>query len=200
MVTYGRRTRALAQQSLAQQYSAALDHFGQLVRRVEVQQWRLPTPCPLWTVRGLVNHVTVEQLWVTPLLAGTPATAVGGRFEGDLLGDDPVLAWKQAAAEAEEAVHADGALERTVRLWQGPALAAHLCSQLAMDIVVHSWDLARAIGAEEQIPSGLVAFALHEVSEYPDRLAESGLFDSPRAVPPGSDAQTLLLALTGREA
>ncbi|MBF9072016.1 TIGR03086 family protein [Streptacidiphilus sp. NEAU-YB345] len=198
--SYAQQSRTKeAEQTLAQQYGAALDQFGRLVRLVEPQQWGLPTPCRQWTVRDLVNHVTVEQRWVPPLLAGTPATAVGDRLEGDLLGSDPVLAWKQAAAEAEEAVHADGALERTVRLWEGPALAAHLCSQLAMDTVVHSWDLARAIGADERLPGGLVAFALREVSAYPDRLAGSGLFDSPRAVLPGSDAQTRLLALTGRD-
>ena len=32
------------------------------------QQWHDPTPCTDWDVRTLVNHVTVEQLWVPPLV------------------------------------------------------------------------------------------------------------------------------------
>ena len=185
--------------ALPRHYSAALNHFGLLVRQVEPQQWALPTPCRQWTVRDLVNHVTAQQRWVPPLLAGVSAAEVGDRLEGDVLGQDPALAWKRAAAEAEEAVHAEQALAITVALWDGPALAAHLCAQLAMDTVVHAWDLARAIDADAGLPRGLVAFALRELSGYADRLSASGLFDPPRPVPRGADPQTRLLALTGRD-
>jgi uncharacterized protein (TIGR03086 family) len=194
MVTY-RQDDARA---LPQHYGAALDHFGRLVRQVEPEQWSLPTPCRAWSVRDLVNHVTVQQLWVPPLLAGASAVSLADLLTGDRLGEDPALAWKRAAAEAEEAVHGKGALDGTVTLSQGPALAAHLCSQLAMDTVVHAWDLARATGADERLPDILVSFALREVSGYAHRLSASGLFHAPQPVAPDADSQTRLLALTGR--
>jgi uncharacterized protein (TIGR03086 family) len=181
-------------------YDAALELFGRQVRRIRSRQWRLPTPCTLWTVRELVNHVTVEELWVPVLLSGTPVGAMGRLLEGDQLGDDPVLAWKRAAAEAEAAVHEEGALHGTVALWDGPAPAAYLCSQLAMDAIVHSWDLARAVGSDEHLPPPLVAFAEREVTGYAERLAWTGLFAPPVPVAPDADAQTQLLALTGRRA
>ncbi|SEM03807.1 TIGR03086 family metal-binding protein [Streptacidiphilus jiangxiensis] len=195
MVTY-RRDDAHA---LPQNYTAALDLFGRLVRQVDPGQWGLPTPCRRWTVRDLVHHVTVQHLWVPPLLAGVPAAVVDDRVDGDRHAEDPVLAWKRASAEAEEAVHTKGALDRPVTLWTGPAPATHLCSQLAMDTVVHAWDLARAIGADTRLPDPLVSFALRELSGYADRLAASGLFDRPRPVPAHADSQTRLLALTGRD-
>ncbi|WP_037607049.1 TIGR03086 family metal-binding protein [Streptacidiphilus rugosus] len=195
MVTY----RQDDTQTLPQHYGAALDHFGRLVRQVEPEQWGLPTPCRAWSVRDLVNHATVQQLWVPPLLAGANAVSLADLLTGDQLGDDPALAWKRAAAEAEEAVHGKRALDGTVTLWHGPALAAHLCSQLAMDTVVHAWDLARAIGADDRLPHLLVAFALREVSGYADRLSASGLFDAPVRLAPDADSQTRLLALTGRD-
>ncbi|MEY9878411.1 uncharacterized protein (TIGR03086 family) [Streptacidiphilus sp. MAP12-33] len=184
--------------SLSCAYDAALDHFGRLVRGVEPDRWGEPTPCRLWTVRDLVNHVTVEHLWLPVLLAGTPATGVGDSLDGDHLGTDPVLAFKRAAAGAQDAVHELHALDGTVRLWSGPAPARHLVSQLTMDTVVHSWDLARATGADERLPAPLIAFALQELFGYADRLAGSGLFDPPLPVPEGADPQTRLLALTGR--
>ena len=186
--------------TLPQHYGAALDHFGHLLRQVEPHQWGHRTPCRHWSVRALANHVIVQQLWVPPLLAGTPAVALADREGTDVLGAAPVLAWKRAATLAEEAVHTGGALDRTVVLSAGPASAAHLCSQIAMDTVVHAWDLARALGAEERLPDPLVEFALRELSGYADRLAATGLFDPPLSVPQGADPQTRLLALTGRSA
>jgi uncharacterized protein (TIGR03086 family) len=185
---------------LPRHYSAALEHFGRLVHLVGADQWRLPTPCRLWTVRDLVDHVVQQQLWLPPLLAGTPAAEVSDRLDGDLLGGDPPRAWDEAAAAAEDAVRAGRALDHTVRLWEGPVRAGHLCSQLVMDTVVHSWDLAHAIGGDEHLPDPMVAFALRELSGYADRLPNTGLFDRPLPVPPNGGSQTRLLALTGRRA
>jgi uncharacterized protein (TIGR03086 family) len=195
MVTHGNVVTALPRV-----HSAALDHFGRLLRDVEPEQWALPTPCRQWTVRDLVNHVTVQEQWLALLLSGASVADVGDRLDGDQLGDDPVLAFKRASAEADETVRASGALEGTVELWQGPAPAHHLASQLAMDLVVHSWDLARGTGADDHLPAPLVAFALRELSAYADRLAGTGLFDPALTVPGGADSQTRLLALTGRQA
>ncbi|WP_063774162.1 TIGR03086 family metal-binding protein [Streptacidiphilus rugosus] len=186
--------------ALPRAHSAALDHFDWLVRDVEPEQWRSATPCREWNVRQLVNHVTVQQRWLSLLLSGVSAGSVGDRLDGDLLGDDPALAFKHAAVEAESAVHDEAALDGTVRLWSGPAPARDLVSQLTMDLVVHCWDLARATGADERLPESLVAFALRELSGYADRLAPSGLFDPPAPVPNDADSQTLLLAMTGRRA
>ena len=32
--------------------------------------WSAQTPCTEWTVRALVNHLTYEDKWTTPMLAG----------------------------------------------------------------------------------------------------------------------------------
>jgi uncharacterized protein (TIGR03086 family) len=193
-------THRQSSSALPRVHSAALDHFGLLVREVEPEQWGLPTPCRLWTVRDLVDHLTEQQRWLALLLAGLSAAEAGDRLDRNRADDDPALAFKRAAAEAEDAVRASRALEGTVRLWSGPAPARHLVSQLTMDLVVHSWDLARAVGADERLPALLVAFALRELSGYADRLAGSGLFDPPLAAPDHADSQTRLLALTGRRA
>ena len=62
-----------------------------VVRRgVGEDQWGAPTPCADWDVRELVNHVAGEDLWTAPLLEGSTIEEVGDRFDGDLLGDDPI--------------------------------------------------------------------------------------------------------------
>jgi uncharacterized protein (TIGR03083 family) len=63
--------------------------FDRRVAEVGADQWALDTPCTEWNVRTLVNHVTVEDLWVPPLLRGATIEEIGDRFDGDQLGDDP---------------------------------------------------------------------------------------------------------------
>ena len=69
---------------------------------------------------------------------------------------------------------------------------------MTADAVVHTWDLSRAIGADERLPESLVAAALREVEPYAGALEGSGLFAAPVQPPAGADAQTRLLCLLGR--
>src|SRR5690242_15151201 len=91
-------------------HARALDEFDRRVRLITRTQWSDPTPCADWTVRDLVNHVTVEQLWAPDVMAGKTIAEVGDRYAGDQLGDDPVAVWERAAAGARTAFGAKDAL------------------------------------------------------------------------------------------
>ncbi|MGW7460245.1 TIGR03086 family metal-binding protein [Streptomyces sp. NPDC054797] len=186
-------------EALLERHAEALRLFGEYVRAVKDDQWDAATPCAEWNVRDLVQHVTGEQLWIPPLVTeGRTVEEVGDAFSGDVLGDDPAAAWDAAAAAAHAAFAEPGALERTVRLSYGPALGRAYCSELTADCVVHAWDLARGIGADDRLPDGLVEFSIKEVMPYADSLAAGGAYAEPLEVPAGADAQTRLLALLGR--
>lgn len=178
-------------------YAEALDAFGERVRLTTPDQWDSPTPCGDWSVRDLVNHLTGEQLWVPELLMGATIGEVGGRFDGDVLGDDPLAAWTEAAEAAREAWAVPGATELTVHLSFADTSGQYYLDQLTTDLVIHSWDLAEGIGRLTRLPDGLVEFALGEFAGYGD-LSGSGLFDPPLPVPGDAGPQTRLLALTGR--
>ncbi len=96
-------------------YQRSVEEFGQRVMAIGGSDWARPTPCADWSVRDLVRHLVYEELWTPPLLAGATVADVGDRFEGDILGDDPQVAWKEAAAQALAAA-TPGVLERTVHL------------------------------------------------------------------------------------
>lgn len=113
-------------------------------------------------MRDLVNHLTGEQLWVPELLMGATISEVGGRFDGDVLGDDPVAAWTAAADAAREAFAVPGATELVVHLSFGDVPGQYYLDQLTTDAVVHSWDLAEGIGRGTRLPEELVDFALAE--------------------------------------
>lgn len=178
--------------------------FGDLVHRVQASQWHLPTPCTGWDVRALVNHVTAENLWTAPLMAGRTLADVGDAYDGDVLGDDPVAEWDAAAAQARQAVDEPGALDRTVHVSFGDIPATEYVAQLFADHLIHAWDLAQAIApAQAVVPDArldddLVAACAAWFDGVEEMYRSGGAIAERAHVPLGADAQTVLLARFGR--
>jgi len=185
---------------LADLHARACEEFGDRVRAVRADQWGSPTPCTDWDVRTLVNHVVGEDRWTPSLLAGQTIAEVGDRFDSDLLGADPAGAYQQAAAEAVAAVKAPGALTRTVHLSFGDAPGSEYVWQLFTDHLIHAWDLARAIGADERLDPELVTACAEWFAGQEEAYRASGSIGPRVSVPAGADAQTVLLAAFGRAA
>jgi uncharacterized protein (TIGR03086 family) len=179
-------------------FGRAVDEFARRVVAIEHGQWTAPTPDTEWDVRALVNHIVVEDLWAPPLLEGRTLAQVGDRFDGDQLGDDPVATWRRASAGAVAAVGEDGALDRVVHVSFGDIPGWDYVSQLTCDHVIHAWDLARAIGANERLDPDLVDFAYEYLSPQVDGWRSAGVFGPGVEVPTGADRQSQLLALSGR--
>jgi uncharacterized protein (TIGR03086 family) len=172
--------------------------FGEKVHAVADDQWGHATPCSEWDVRALVNHVVNEARWVRPLLDGMTIAEVGDRLDGDLLGGDPKAAFDEAAAEATAAVVEPGAVERTVHISSGDVPAGEYLGELFGDFVIHGWDLARAIGADDTIDPGFAAMLYERLKPMEDEMKRWGSYGPTVAVPEDADTQTKLLAVVGR--
>jgi uncharacterized protein (TIGR03086 family) len=120
-------------------------------------RWGGPTPCADWDVRTLLNHLVYEDLWTAPLMEGATVDEVGDRFEGDLLGDDPLGAARAAADVAVTAAASGIVAGRTVHLSFGDVPAEEYAYQLAADHIIHGWDLAAATGGDTSMDADLVA-------------------------------------------
>lgn len=179
-------------------FARAVDQFGPQLAAVG-DRWQEPTPDTEWDVRALANHVIAEDLWAPPLLQGLTIAQVGDRFDGDQLGDDPAAAWSAAAAASIAAVSGDGALDRTVHVSFGDISGREYVSQLTCDHLIHGWDLARALGADESLDAELVDFAYEFLSPQIDGWRRAGVFGPAVELPAGASPQNRLLALTGRQ-
>ena len=181
-------------------FQRAAEGFGRHVHSTGEEQWHDPTPDTEWDVRMLVNHVTVEQLWVPPLVQGSSVVDVGGRFDGDQLGSDPVAVWDAAVGGSLAAFGASGTLDGTVQLTSGEKAIVEYCWEMTTDALIHSWDLARGIGADETLDGELVELVYERTLPVAEHLYETGLFAPPVPVPADSPLQTKLLAIFGRRA
>jgi uncharacterized protein (TIGR03086 family) len=188
----------------------AMDVFDTQVRAVPPGVWEAPTPCRDWDVRALVNHLTVEHLWVPPLLAGLTREDIGNRFDGDQLGVDPVARWTATARRSRDAWNRPGIWSTTPVLSFGPTPADEYAFQLTADLLLHSWDLARAIDAAGRLPGDttsartvgnnreLVRWVHRALSSQIDAWRVVGIFADPVSVPADADEWTRLIALSGR--
>jgi uncharacterized protein (TIGR03086 family) len=181
-------------------FRRAVAEFDARVRQIGDHQWQAATPDEGWTVRDLVNHLVSEDLWAPPLLAGSTIAEIGDRFEGDVLGAEPKAAWAAASAGAVRAVEKDGAMDRIVHLSFGDFPGSEYTLQLFADHLIHAWDLARTIGADERLDAGLVASCANWFEAVEDAYRSAGAIAARPPVPGDANAQTLLLAHFGRRA
>ena len=180
-------------------FRRAVDQYGGFVAQIGDDQWSSSTPCTEWDVRTLVNHLVNENLWMPPLLAGKTIEEVGDRFDGDVLGDDPKQAWKQAAEEAVSAADEEGVLTRTVHLSFGDFPGEGYIQQVLIDHVIHAWDLARGIGANDELDPETVKYAYEFLEPQAEAWRAGGALGDKVEVDESADLQTKLLALAGRK-
>ncbi len=132
---------------------AALDRAiagtDRLIAGIDTHQWSAPTPCTEWDVRALVTHVTTSMLNFAALVRGEPQP--DGTADDQV--DDPVAAYRSAAAAMRAAFGAPGALDRIYPSPIGPAPGSVLVHLRITELLVHGWDLARATGQPADLPA-----------------------------------------------
>ena len=178
-------------------FRRATDGFMERARKIGADQWAASTPCREWDVRALVNHVGGEWLWVGELMSGKTIADVGSTLDGDVLGDDPVSTVGKGQASAVAAFEAPDAAERTVQLSFGDTPAMEYAQQMAADTVIHTWDLAAAIGSDATLDPDLVDYTYEYMLQVAELWRSGGAF-GPACTAQDDSTQAKLLALTGR--
>ena len=174
--------------------TTALPITGELVSRIEPEHWSLPTPCSEWTVRGVVNHLVVGHLRFTSALDGGPPPS-----DADLLGADPVGAYRSSADAMVAAFRVDGALDRPVTIPAGTLPGLVACELRVVEALVHGWDVARATGLPLSFPDDLVGaslgFSRSQLSRLPSGRTR---FAPPQEISDDAPPLDRLAALLGR--
>jgi uncharacterized protein (TIGR03086 family) len=185
---------------LPEVHARSLDVARSFVARVAGDQWGTTSLCADWTVRELVNHIVTGNWWAMELAGGKTIAEVGNRYDGDVLGDDPLGAYTSSAAAAAAVFRAPGAMDAPCAVSYGPVPGSVYCGHRIIDILIHGWDVARSTGQPSELPPDLVDACWAVVEPQLDLFAASGVFGETLDVPDGADRQTQLLAVLGRRA
>ncbi|WP_179131524.1 TIGR03086 family metal-binding protein [Candidatus Entotheonella palauensis] len=179
---------------ILERWKGLTEAFGQRLDAVSDDQWDSATPCADFTVRQLVEHAIDVQRVAPKGLGATGAIDTPH-------GDNPKATWQAVRAAALDACSAEGALEKEMdtpigKMPVGQFFGGPACG----DILIHTWDLARAIGADEKLPEEACQAALAFLQAAPaEFLRQPGRFDNAIEPPEGADIQTQMLCFTGRQ-
>ncbi|QIS09709.1 TIGR03086 family metal-binding protein [Nocardia arthritidis] len=185
---------------------AAATGFGDRLRMVPPTHWDHPTPCTEWNVSQLVDHMIQGNDIYVAMLRGASAAEFMARLGQEVGHDDPVTAYEVAVEQCRAAFRVEGALDRIVDYPFGPVPGRQLLGLYVVDAVVHTWDLARAVGLDEHLDPKTVRWILdnfewiyHEVSESP--LTDGHRYYGPHThtAVPATSQQVRLLHMMGRE-
>jgi uncharacterized protein (TIGR03086 family) len=177
---------------VVERYEGLAAQFGERVEAVPDDKWSAAAPCEGWTARDVVTHVIEGQQSIVAGLTGAAPTGVA---------DDADLkaAWRASNAAISDAIAQPGALEKPVKAPMGEMPAELVLGRiLSMEVLVHAWDLARAVGGDEHLDQDAVAHAFEGVRPIGAMLRSSGVFGPEVEAPEGADLQTQFLCFLGR--
>ena len=182
--------------------SQSIREFETRLRQVGDDQWDLPTPCTEWTVRHVANHMLLGTRMSVQLLAGMSQQDVIAQLGDDLMADsqDPVADFVALAGQMHDGFAAPDGFEGTVDHPMGEIPRTMFVGFRLMDNSVHAWDLARGIGADDELDADLVSRLWDDIQPMAAGLGELGIFGESASGNVGEDAplQTPYLDLLGR--
>ncbi|MGB8389783.1 maleylpyruvate isomerase family mycothiol-dependent enzyme [Mycobacterium sp.] len=174
---------------------AVCRRFGEAVRSAN-GKWERRSPCDAWDARAVLEHV----IGFHDVLLLRPLGLKPNRPQ------NPLARWKLTYDSLTEAFNPRRALFEKVigvpKVGKDPATrldARKLVPSLTRDVLVHTWDLARAVGADDRLDPGWCELCYANLPADLRALSASGMFNPPVAVNDGVDMQARLLARLGRD-
>ena len=167
-------------------WQSAAGSFDATLAKVGDDQWDAPTGCGDWTVRELVDHAL---FWQCNLAATVGAEA------------SPDDGWDSIKATISGALEDPTVLDGTLEGGHMAGMPKHLAMGLATaDVLLHGWDLARAIGADETLPAAAVEGVHMGLARAPEEMIRNPqVFGPVIEVPADASAQDKLLGFSGRQ-
>ncbi|MEQ4207350.1 TIGR03086 family metal-binding protein [Actinopolymorpha sp. B17G11] len=159
------------------------------------KHWDAPAPVAGWTARDVVRHL-VE--WFPSFLAAGAGVELPN---GPSVDDDPVAAWQgqcravQALLDDPETPQRSFANRHIGELPLDQAIDRFYTS----DVFMHTWDLARATGQDDQLDPEFCAVLLAGMEPIEELMRSSGQYGPRVPTPDDADAQTRMLGFIGRD-
>ena len=178
----------------AERFRRVGGRFSDRVNEVSSEKWSNPAPCAGWIASDVVGHLVA---WVPAVLG-----QAGIVFETEpAAAQNPAGAWANLSGTLQAAL--DDAETAQRRFEAGPAgemSVEQAIDRLVLgDVLVHTWDLARATGLDERLDEGMVSAMLEGLQPMEELLRNSGHYGPRVPVAPEADPQTQLIAFTGRQ-
>ena len=171
-------------QGIGDVWGLAADKWDEVIAQVGDGDWEKSTTCDGWTVRELVEHAMFWQ--------GRGAGVFGAELAE---GSDWSAVRPALAAALADPANLDGVAEQL-----GGTPKPAVAGLITTDLLVHSWDLARSIGADATLPEDACESTLMGLQRLPEEMLRSDRMFGPAVeVAADASAQDRLIGFVGRE-
>jgi len=170
-------------------------HLAKVIADVDKGQLERPTPCAQWDVQATLDHL-IGATWMFTLVNQDQAV---GEDAGGIGRDDPVVALTNAADANIASWRAPGAFDGD-RTFPFGTFAADAAAMMNLsEVVVHTWDVATALGADATIDPTVaeMVYAFYRPMAL-DPYRAHGAFGAEITVDTDAPPAARLLALLGR--
>ena len=174
----------------------AIDAGAAMVSRVTPADLDRPTPCDQWDVRALVEHM----VWMCDVFAAGLEGATPSPSPVPLGADDPSDRYRASSAAAMAGWRTTEWADMMLALPFSTLPAAIGVRVFIGDQLIHTWDLATAVGRPFTIDEDLAATQLALMQQFydPANRGPAAAFDLAADCPPSAAMSDRLIALSGR--
>lgn len=174
-------------------YIGLADAFAARVEAAPDDKLDAQSPCEDWKARDVIAHVVGT-------MRGVAAGLTGGEPEPLAADADIKEAFRSSYAALKDALGRADLSTPIPGGPMGPMPAEMLVGRiLASDVLVHTWDLARAVGGDEQLDQDAVGHAYEGLKPMDAMIRRPGVFGPRIDAPEGADLQTEFLSFLGRK-
>jgi uncharacterized protein (TIGR03086 family) len=176
----------------SERYRKVAAGFTQRAEGVPDNGWDKPSPCEGWVARDVVRHVVeVASGFVGRVGVELP--------QGPSVDEDPVAAWAVLSDGMQSTLDDPAIATLEFDSPMGKTTLERFIGMFGVgDVLVHTWDLARATGQDDRLDPDEV-HRLYETMKPNDAMMRQGTAFGPKVeVPDEADEQTKLIAFTGR--
>lgn len=154
--------------------------------------WEQPSPCEGWVARDVVRHLAE---WMPGFCTGA-----GLPFdEPPSVDDDPVACWASLRDQFQALLDDPERAEAEIQSPMGAMTLGTAARRFVIgDVLVHTWDLARATGQDETLDAEAAQRMYDGLKPMAPMLSQSGMFGPAVDCPADAPIQQRLLSLTGR--
>ncbi|MGW6423762.1 TIGR03086 family metal-binding protein [Nocardia sp. NPDC055053] len=187
--------------SETERVARAAEPLSNLLHTITPDCLAAPTPCTEFDVRALLNHLL---FWGPSLIGAARKEAIAppaaAESEVDLTDSDWAAALDTQLDDLATAWRNPDAWQGVTHMGGPMQLPAPLVGGMVVgELIVHTWDLARALGAAPQWDDDLLRYAYDETAATADQGRQMGIYGPEIPVAPDAPLLDRVLGLTGRD-
>lgn len=153
--------------------------------------WSLPSPCDDWDAGDVLDHLMETE---------RDLLTEHGVALGELPDGDRTSRWRAHVDQLAAALEDPAVVDHAYDGYFGPTTIGETFGGFyTLDLVVHRWDLARALGRSTTFDQHELELVRRAIEQGGDALYTEGICEPAVSVPDDATRQQRLLALTGRD-